>query len=218
MLISPTEPALLKDLGRVSSTPERYGADFLWASPAGLVGVQRKEINDLVSSLRDGRLAKEIGQWSNLDLPVLIVEGKMQWSTEGYLLSTRQFTKAQLLGVLFSVQMTGAWCLQTETISDTALCVKSLETWLSKDRHGTLRSRPKAQGAWGSADNREWGIHLLQSFSGIGSEVAGRIYDHFGGVPMEFTCTEEELMDVQGIGRLRAMKMMEALSGNQPTS
>jgi ERCC4-type nuclease len=218
VLISPTEPALLKDIGRVSSQPERYGADFLWASRVGLVGVQRKEINDLVSSLRDGRLAKEMGQWSNLDLAILVVEGKMQWSTEGYLLSTRQFTKAQLLGVLFSVQMTGAWSLQTETLSDTALVVKSLETWLSKDRHGTLRTRPKAQGVWGSADNREWGIHLLQSFSGIGSEVAGRIYDHFSGVPMEFTCTEEELMDVQGIGRLRAMKMIEALSGNLTTS
>lgn len=218
MLISPTEPALLKDIGRVSSTPEQYGVDFLWPSHAGLVGVQRKEIKDLIASLRDGRLAKEMGQWGRLDIVILIVEGRMQWSTEGYLLSTRQFTKTQLLGVLFSVQMTGAWCLQTETMGDTALYVKSLETWLSKDRHGSLRTRPKAQGSWGAADNREWGIHLLQSFSGIGNGVAGNIYDYFGGVPLKWTCTEGELMDVKGVGRLRAMKMMEALDGSHRQS
>jgi len=217
MLVSPTEPALLKDIGRVSSTPEQYGVDFLWASRVGLVGVQRKEINDLVASLRDGRLAKEMGQWGKLDIAVLIVEGKMLWSTEGYLLSTRQFTKAQLLGVLFSVQMTGAWSLQTETLGDTSLVVKSLETWLSKDRHGSLRTRPKAQGSWGTADNREWGIHLLQSFSGIGAEVAGRIYDSFGGVPLAWTVDEVDLMTVPGVGPVRATRMIDSL-GERKTS
>lgn len=213
MLVSPTEPALLKQIGRVSSTPEKYGVDFLFVSRVGIVGVQRKEVNDLIASLRDGRLAKEMGQWGKLHLVVLIVEGKMSWSTEGYLVSARQFTQTQMNGILFSVQMTGAWFMRSETMDETASIVRGLENWLSKERHGSLNTRPKAKGEWGNATSREWGVHLLQSFNGVGAEVAGRIYDHFDGLPLRWTCSEDELRDVRGVGYIRAERMMEALRG-----
>jgi ERCC4-type nuclease len=112
---------------------------------------------------------------------------------------------------LFSIQAQGLWSLRTENLLDTGLLVCSLEGWLSKDRHGLIRNRPKAQGEWGTANNREWGIHLLQSFNGIGPEVAGRIYDQFDGVPMRWTVDKIELMGVKGVGKVRAEKMIEAL-------
>ena len=94
---------MLKKLGRVSSTPEKHGSDYLFLSGAGLVGVQRKEVKDWVASCFDGRLAKELRQMRTLDLAVVVVEGKMVWSETGTLLSGwgRGYTRAMHLGVSF---------------------------------------------------------------------------------------------------------------------
>jgi ERCC4-type nuclease len=214
VLVSPTEPKSFRDLGQVSSVPEQYGVDFLWVSPSGKVGVQRKEVNDLVASLRDGRLGKELSQMESLDTKVVIVEGVPQWSVDGYLLTARSFTQDQMFGVLFSLAAQSVWSFQTRDASDTAHCLRSMQGWLNKTRHTSLRNRPKANGAWGTADNREWGIHLLQSFSGIGVDTAGRIFDYFGGVPLRWTVSQVDLQDVRGVGRTRAAKMMNALQRN----
>jgi ERCC4-type nuclease len=48
-------------------------------------------------------------------------------------------------------------------------------------------------------------------FEGIGRVQAERIVEKFGGVPLSWTCTISELMEVDGIGAGRAMSMIEAL-------
>jgi len=212
MHVSPTEPKLLRDIGITSSTPEKYGVDFLFASSVGLVGIQRKELKDLVASLRDGRLGREMSLMKHLDLAVLLIEGEPRWSEDGYLLNARSFTREQMNGVLFSVQMTGVWYLKSEGLSSTARLVKSLQGWLSKHRHGGFSQRPKPVSEWGTLTNRDWAVHLLQGFPGIGAETAGAIYDELG-VCMGWTVTEKELMKVKGVGKVRARKMMEALNG-----
>lgn len=146
----------------------------------------------------------------SLDMAVLILEGTPQWSRDGFLLSARSFTQTQWAGVLFSIQAEGLWLIRTTSISDTAFYVTALESWLSKARHG-IRTRPKAQGEWGTASNREWGIHLLQSFPGIGSDTAGKIYDHFQGVPLTWDCGKLDLQEVKGVGKGRAEKMIGSL-------
>jgi ERCC4-type nuclease len=177
----------------------------------GVCGCQRKEQNDLIASVQDGRLAKELSQMVSLNLAVLIVEGKQQWSRDGYLLTARSWTMAQQVGVLLSIQSRGCWLLATDSLDTTANTLTYLEKWLSKANHGGLNNRPKPVGSWGKADSREWGIHLLQSFSGIGPEVAGRIYDTFGGVPLQWTVDEIDLMAVKGVGATRAEKMISSL-------
>jgi DNA excision repair protein ERCC-4 len=217
--VSSTEPKILRELGTASTLPEKYGADFLMVTRIGLVGVQRKEVSDLIASLQDGRLSKELGQMRSLALGVVIIEGVPQWSRDGYLLSARSFRKSQWDGVCFSIQAEGLWLVRTSGVSETASSLASLESWLSKERHG-IRTRPKANGAWGTADNREWGIHLLQSFPGIGADTAANIYDYFEGVPLIWLVNALQLQEVKGVGRGRAEKMFESLrrtSGNTET-
>lgn len=210
MLISSTEPKTLRELGTSSTLPEKYGVDFMFVSRIGRVGIQRKEINDLIGSLRDGRFSKELGQMRSLDLGIVMIEGTPQWSRDGFLLSVRSFTQAQWDGVLFSIQAEGLWLVRTSGISETARSLLNLEKWLSKERHG-IRTRPKVQGEWGTASNREWGVHILQGFPGIGVDTAGNIYDHFGGVPLRWDCGRDDLQEVKGVGKGRAEKMIRSL-------
>jgi len=211
LLVSPTEQKL-KELGTVSSLPEQYGADFLFPGKDGLVGVQRKEIRDLVASLHDGRLAKELGQMKSLAQAILLVEGEVRWSSSGNLMAIRRpFTRAQWYGVMFSVQSSGLWVISTDGVDESRIVLPLVEKWLQKNRHGSLAGRPNPNGDWGTVGSRDWGIHLLQSFQGIGAETAGRIYDYFEGVPLGWMVSQGELQNVKGVGKGRAETLYRAL-------
>lgn len=217
MLVSPAEHNILRDLGRVSPITEKFGADFLITSKSfGLVGVQRKEIKDLVASVRDGRLQREVAQMKALGQGIFLIEGKVQWTTDGSLLSGGiEWTLAQHVGVVLSLNSDGFWTISTSDIVETRewllKCMKWLGTEVSK--HRSIRSRPGPVGKsiWGTNKSRDWAIHLLQSFEGIGYELACRIYDEFGGLPMQWSVDVEELARVKGIGKGRAERLMEAL-------
>lgn len=213
MLVSPTEPKLLRTLGKTSLVPESYGVDFLFTSPVfGLVGVQRKEIKDLVASVNDGRLAKELAQMKALGQAMIVIEGKPQWSNDGSMITSfSRWTIAQHLGTMWSMQLAGYWIATSASVDETSVLLSLFGRWIEKSRHVGLVSRPKPKDEFGRAGNRDWGIHLLQSFQGIGAEVAGRIYDHFDGVPLRWTVSEMDLLDVEGIGKTRAKSLMRSL-------
>jgi len=44
---------------------------------------------------------------------------------------------------------------------------------------------------------------------GVGVELADRILKEFGSIPWQWTCTMEELMKVEGLGKVKAKKIME---------
>lgn len=213
MHVAATEPPMLKELGRVSLTPERFGADVLWASKLGTVGVQRKTISDMLASVTDGRLSKEVSQLQTLDLRVLVLEGRPTWTVDGELVNPwgQRWTRSQHRRFLWSMRLSGVWVEWSDDLADTCALVKDLEAWSSKAKHGSLMRRPGAKGAWGKATTREWSSHLLQSFDGVGADLAERILDKFGGPPLEWTVSQEELMRVHGLGKVKAKRMIDAL-------
>jgi ERCC4-type nuclease len=208
----------LKALGTVSLVPEDYGSDFLWASPVfGLVGVQRKEASDFVASVMDGRLDKELAQMKQLGLSLLILEGRTSWTNDGLATWTRsQWRVSQHLGKLWSIQLNGCWVVTTTTVAETSTSISAFMRWTSKPRHIGGHARPGPEpDEWGKVGNREWAIHLLQGFKGIGPKQAAAIFDHFDGVPMSWDCDTLDLLEVPGIGEKRADQLMEALRGEQ---
>lgn len=214
ILIAPTEPTEIKRLGASSSVPESYGVDIFWhAKPIGLCGVQRKELTDFIASMQDGRLAKEVVQMQNLDLKAVIVEGKGRWTRDGELLHNwSRCTRRQLRGFLWSMRSEGVWVETTDSVEDTVKTVAWLKAWTEKGDHSSLKSRsgPK-RSSWGHVSERSYAIHLLSSFQGVGPKTAEAILDHFGGVPLSWDVTEEELIQVDGVGKLTAKRLVKAL-------
>jgi ERCC4-type nuclease len=215
VLVSSTEPRIVKTLGKSSQVPERFGADILMAIPGGMAAVQRKEISDLIASVHDGRLAKELAQMRSLQFAVLIVEGRLKWSSEGVLLG-RDFgatwTRTAHRNLLMSVQMQGVKVESTDDANDTVAAVLNLHDYLSKPKHNSLLRRPGPTSVWGKVSSAEWQAHLLQGFEGVGCELAERIVKKFGRVPLSWDVDEETLMSVDGVGPKRAKKLIEALS------
>ncbi len=215
MLCSPTEPKQLRALGKTSSIPENHGADFLIVGNKVRIGVQRKQFpGDLLASLNDGRLYSQIPYLQELDLALLVIEGQGRWTEDGELLAGKyhRFTKTQLHGLLFTVMFEyGIPSIIVKDMGETANVLTDLEAWAKKGKHKSLKSRPgPTGGSWGKTE-RHMAQHLMQGFQGVGPELAGRIVDRFNGVPLDWTVTIDEMMEVDGLGKKKAEAMYRAL-------
>ena len=225
MLISPAEPPEFRRpglLGTVSSLTERYGADFLLTSPVfGLVGVQRKEIKDLVASIQDGRVEREIWQMKGLSQAIWLIEGRLDWTSDGQLLSSTRskYTKANHLGVILSLQSRGFWILNSSSVPDSIELLLSLNRWLSKDRHESLSRRPSSSTPFGS-DRTDEQIHIMQGFAGVGYKVGKAIVEAYNGLPFQLLEPGEEggegmmLEEVKGVGPKLATRIRQTLRRN----
>jgi ERCC4-type nuclease len=199
VLVSPAEPAELRKLGTVSSVTERYGADFIVISPIfGRVGIQRKEIHDLIASIGDGRVEREIWQQKALDQIIWIIEGEPRWSSDGSLLSSRisSYTKSMHLGVVLSLYSHGYWILNSSSLTDTIELLSALNRWLLKKSHTSLLRRPSIRTSFGVSLADEQ-IHVMQGFPKMGYERSKKIVEQFEGLPFAVV---EDLRGVDGIG------------------
>lgn len=223
ILISPAEPwdvrRLLLGVGISSPLPEQHGGDFLLLTPRGKVVIQRKTYpEDLTASLEDGRLAREINLLvATADFPILIAEGDPSFTAEGHVISAYKssYTRRTLRNILRSlVHVHGIMVERTSSVDDTVAAVLELRDWFEKDVHTSLLVRPKGKqraNDFGLVNRRDQARYFLQGFAGIGPVQAQSLFDHFGRVPLRWDCTQEEMMEVYGIGEKTARSLWEAL-------
>ena len=215
-LISPTEPQELKDSldAIVSSICEERGADVLAYlknsdNKVITVGWQRKTVSDFVASLIDGRLSKDIMLMQQLTFPVLVIEGTMHFSNEGYLYRNdgklTKFSKQQLRNLERSCKYAfNAQIEYTSSIEDTVDAIREMMVWLQKDKHDSLRRRAPLQSDWGVPSQTEQQLFFLQGIPKVGSQLAENIIKHFDGIPMQWECAEQDLREVNKIGKKKA--------------
>lgn len=198
-----------------SIVPEKYGCDFLIVKGKAKTGVQRKKFpEDLLSSLADGRLYEQVHLMGKLERAIIILEGYGKWTGDGELLDIRQFTRHQMYSLILSLAFEfGIEVFQVRDMHETQEFLISLESWAGKDKHTSLRTRPgPSKDSWGKLGYKEYGMHLLQSFPGVGPEIASRIWDHFQGVPIQWEITgPEELSAIPGIGKQKASQIYQML-------
>lgn len=188
---------------------------MLWSGRSGLCGVQRKAVPDLIASVRDGRLGKEFAQMERLTLRGLVVEGSPQWTLDGQLLEgSTSWSIKQHRGILMSAQLKGIVVLTSRNHLDTLDAIHHMAEWSERDEQvSSLLSRggPKPD-KWGKLTDRATAIHVMSGIPMIGPELAARIFDTFGKVPLQWTVTEEELREVKGLGPKRAKSLMAILT------
>lgn len=198
-----------------SGLPERYGVDFFWLDATGTKrGVQRKELADLLASLDDGRLTREIAQMNAaVDTPYLLIEGNIQFVSGN--LAVRRYdniTYGSFHRRLMSIADRGIQIVFTSEPSRSAAWILAYHQWTMNASHETARHRPKPTNDWGKPTNIDWQIHLLQGLDGVGAKTARAIIETLGRCPLRVDATIEELMSVPGIGRATAHKIIYSIN------
>lgn len=209
LLVSPAEPPILRRLGETSFVVEEYGADFLIVGEAGIVGLQRKQFpGDFLSSVTDGRLHTVVMRLTATTLPLILLEGQPQWTQDGSLLNTHgpDLNRATLRAMEWSLATAGIGVQWSDGLADTAEYINTLMKWWAKDTHNGFATRPgpPRKNEFGKPlPAREWAMHVLQGFDGVGPSLAGRIYDEFKRLPLRWDVTKDELSSVHGLGPKR---------------
>ncbi len=234
ILLSPSEVALahkLKDEAITSPIPESKGADILIYSIHGSIGIQRKEVpNDFISSFTDGRMTRATSLLQqNCKFTRMVCEGTIRYWPDGtvHIGMTRggkripsRWTRKHIHGMLNDIEfIKGIMIRWTSDIDDTVLYIRSLMSFLAASKHTGLYTRPSAKGVWFVPKAKDIHLWLLQSFPGIGPTIADNIVQHFGGkIPLDWTCSQEELASVSGLSKARAAEVWQSLSSVGSTS
>ena len=194
--------------------PEKYGADFLFIAHGMFIGVQRKEISDLISSLADGRLQREVAQLQSCGQRILIVEGPVRWTNDGEMMDRpfgQKLTRKQWKGLLWSIRLKDIWVEFSDSMDDTIEQLAWLDEWWSRDKHQSLERRPGPVSMWGTPTNEDYQRHLVMGLPGVGPELASRIVQEYG-VPFSWCITKEQLQSIDGIGAKKAKTIYDTLA------
>lgn len=192
--------------------------DILFTNEEIWVGIELKEVDDLLSSFRSGRLFEQLATMINsYDVTILLIYGFLGWSREGVLRTTGGLKPSppwpnlkMLNGGLLSLQNNGVIVpLIMQNEQDVANYIMQCQEWYEKKEHGALLNRSKAF-AFGSTDQLH-ALHIVTGIPKVGGAIAKRLLAHFGSPYGVINATEEELLQVPGIGKKLSNRIYTAV-------
>lgn len=210
VFVSPSEPKDLWEIPSaiVNSHIESYGTDVLVARGGLWAGIQRKKVpEDLIASIQDGRLARELMlmREAPLDIRILLLEGTMAFDRDGLLVTggiSRRYTKTAIDKLLLSCQyVAGVNPHKTGSIGETVEFICDiLVPWLGDPEHVSLFRRPGPSWDWGLPDVKGMEQWWAQGFPQIGLKRAEALLSAFTSPLAICNASVKELASVDGIG------------------
>ncbi|MFV1959820.1 MAG: ERCC4 domain-containing protein [Planctomycetota bacterium] len=154
------------------------------------IRVERKTVHDLVVSLGDGRLFRQLHALCGaVDRPLLVIEGRDSWAVAG-------LRVASLRGLLLSVAVGYRIpMLRTLDVEETATWIAFAATQESRRLARSVRPRRVGPTA------------VLAAIPGVGDHRARRLLGDLGSVDEVFGASEARLQTVEGIGAETARRI-----------
>lgn len=202
--------------GLVAPTRLPFGDFGIWHDELSL-GVERKEVKDLLNSLSSGRLQHQIeGLVEAYRIPGLVVEGDVKASRLGFLsvdgVRTR-WTEKSVRGYLLALQLRGVRVWATESKEGTARLIFHLGRLLA-GLQGSERQVEAVTGVGLVALPEP--VRALAQIRGIGPDLAQKLWRHFGTLRGVAQAAPQELGAVPGMGAVRVRQLWSALEERAP--
>lgn len=193
-------PDLLRKLGAQVEPRLLDVGDYI-ISPE--CAIERKNVHDFLASLFSGRLFSQAHRLSSsYKLPALIVEGDLQVLLEE---STRPNVIWGALGTLTFGY--GLHIFFTTNPQQTAEFIFTIAKrgHFARPRGPLIQKKPKA------VSIQEQQLSITSTLPGVGTVLADRLIRHFGSVKRVVASSVSELALVDGIGRVKAEKIVKLL-------
>jgi len=162
-------------------------------------GIERKTIEDLAESLKDGRLFRELTDLCNsYSIPIIIIEGTDLYSARGIVPNALRGTLASLildfkLATIFS-----------KDAEDTAKFL----IMLAKREQEEKKKTPRIRNSKTPPNMARTLEYIVAGIPLIDITRARNLLSHFGSIKNIFTASEEELRNVKGIGEKIARQII----------
>ena len=191
-------PELLREKGAVVEIAQLPMGDFILSER---VCVERKRREDFEQSIIDGRLFEQAGRLSRFsEKPILIVEGER---------FEERVSRAALLGAIASLMLDyGLNVFFTRDAEKTAEFLFAVAKREQLEEKKPLRLIGEKHAYNPSQQKRA----IVEALPGVGPKLARALLARFRTVERVMTAKEEELMDVEKIGKERAKAIRRILT------
>lgn len=186
----------LKLLGaRVNTTSLAIG-DFVCSDR---LVVERKNHSDFVGSIVDGRIFQQAKRMKEeFERPVFIIEGN----------SNRDISVNALKATIATLATNfRASVISTKNPKDTALTI----FWLAKKEQQDSGREIAVRVGKKPKDEKKLQEQIVCGLPGVSTVICKRLLKKFGTVEGVFSTTEEELIEIEGIGKKLAKKIRKVL-------
>lgn len=216
----------------ILTTLEYGDVAFMGNGPTGeiKIGAERKAINDLIQSINSGRLSGHQlpGLLETYDKVYLLVEGywranrkdgRVEVLRHGKFkpLGDSKFTSKRVWGYLTALNAsTGVTVFTTSDMGETALLIEELHQWWNqkweKHHSATMMNKLNPPTAYLRPGKPSLIRRIAVELPGIGYYRVRNVEEAFGeSVKKMFEASEEEWLDIKGIGKITAKNAWEAL-------
>jgi len=170
------------------------------------VGVERKSVDDFLSSMLDGegRLFEQASKLvESFERPVVLLEGEN-------LYGERNVHPNAVRGAISSLVLDfGVSLVRTSDLDETAALIESM----AKREASQGRRKPHLHDGKTSDTLADQQVRLVSSIKGVGTDTAEQLLEHFGSVSSLVEAGVEELTEVEGVGEDRAKSIEQVLHG-----
>jgi ERCC4-type nuclease len=175
----------------INKSPLKVG-DFVCSDR---VVVERKEHSDFISSIIDGRIFEQAKSMKEeFEKPIFIIEGN---SNRDININVVKATLATLATKF------GASVISTKSPKDTALTI----FWIAKREQQEEKRGISIKVGKKSKDERILQEQIVCGLPGVSTVTCKRLLDHFGTIESVFTASDQELMEVKGVGKKLASRI-----------
>ncbi|MEM5793400.1 MAG: ERCC4 domain-containing protein [Candidatus Aenigmatarchaeota archaeon] len=184
---------LMRSMGGNVKTVNLEVGDYICSDR---VCVERKTANDFINSIIDGRLFSQLEELKdNFEKPIIIVEGNNFRES-----MNDNAIKSALASIILDYEVPIIMSRGTE---DTAKIIY----WLAR-REQTQSQRPIGiKGKKKPKDIKKLQEHIISGFPGVSTKISARILKRFKTIKSFANATEQELREIDGIGKELAKKL-----------
>jgi ERCC4-type nuclease len=170
----------------------------------GRLLVERKTLQDLINSIKDGRLFSQAGRLAESPLQSLII---LEGATRDLKSNMR---REAIQGALITLSIYfGIPLLRAMHPQETAQLIFLIARQGRAISSGALQRKGKRP-----RGKRKTQLYILQGLPNIGAERANALLNQFGDVESVFTAASDELESISGIGTNTAKKIRWAVRDN----
>lgn len=220
IVITSNEPRRIKELfeDRIELAMD---FDFKLFTKSGVVGIERKKVpGDLISSIEDGRLGREIlAMRDECDIKIVLYHGTMTYNKAGVLRqgkrTSSRWTDKSMRNFRRTLEFVeGCYIEYAKTNEDLVKVVNEIQRYLDEDEHLSARGRSPIRKDWLVPTRQERIRYFYSGLPRIASVGAKKLETRFPN-PMDlYQASVKDLCGIPGVGKKTANDIYEFLRGS----